>query len=64
MICRRFPCGIDSGGTPQGSLVKGSWHGAAVTEGFTAGAFSKEQTDVEICQPFIPPVWLRQTTPL
>ena len=24
---------------PKGSLVKGSWHGEAVTEGFTAGTF-------------------------
>ena len=26
---------------PKGSLVKGSWHGAAVTEGYTAGTFPK-----------------------
>ena len=26
---------------PKGSLAKGSWHGEAVTEGFTVGAFSK-----------------------
>ena len=36
---------------PKGSLVKGSWHAGGVTEGFTVGAFSKEQTHVEICQP-------------
>ena len=29
--------GIVSGGTPQGSLVKGSWHAGGVTEGFTVG---------------------------
>ena len=28
---------------PKGSLVKGSWHGEAVTEGFTVGAFPKYQ---------------------
>ena len=26
---------------PKGSLAKGSWHGVAVTEGFTEGAFPK-----------------------
>ena len=26
---------------PKGSLAKGSWHGAAVTEGFTVGTFPK-----------------------
>ena len=36
---------------PKGSLAKGSWHGVAVTEGFTVGAFSKAQTYVEPCQP-------------
>ena len=28
---------------PKGSLAKGSWHGVAVTEGFTVGAFPKYQ---------------------
>ena len=47
----QLPSEIDTGGTPaceigcghcpQGSLVKGSWHGVAVTEGFTAGTFRK-----------------------
>ena len=30
-----------SGHCPQGSLAKGSWHGAAVTEGFTESTSSK-----------------------
>ena len=41
---------------PKGSLAKGSWHGEAVTEGFTVEAFSKVQTHVETCDPGIPPV--------
>ena len=41
----------------------GSWHGAAVTEGFYRRHFPIEQTYVETCKPLIPPVWLRQTTP-
>ena len=35
----------------KGSLAKGSWHGAAVTEGFTAGTSPKVQTYVETCKP-------------
>ena len=48
-IRRKLPCEIASGGTPvsggtpQGSLAKGSWHGGAVTEGFTAGTLSKNK---------------------
>ena len=42
---RRLPCEIDTGGTlagtARGSLAKGSWHGAAVTEGFTESTSSK-----------------------
>ena len=50
----KLPCAL-SAGTARGSLAKGSWHAAGVTEGFTAGTFPKVQTHVETCQPFIPP---------
>ena len=49
---------------PKGSLAKGSWHGAAVTEGFTVGTFSKAQTHVETCKPVIPPPRRCRGTPL
>ena len=39
---------------PKGSLAKGSWHGAAVTEGFTAGTFPKAQTYVKMQKPIAP----------
>ena len=42
---------IGCGHWPQGSLAKGSWHGEAVTEGFTMGAFAKAPTYVETCYP-------------
>ena len=35
-----------------------------MTEGFYSGHSPKIQTNVETCKPLIPPVWLRQTTPL
>ena len=44
---RKPPCGIVSGHCPQGSLVKGSWHGEAVTEGFYSRHFFKVQTYVK-----------------
>ena len=42
---------IVSGHCPQGSLAKGSWHGAAVTEGFYSRHFFKVQTYVETWKP-------------
>ena len=46
-IRRKPSCEIVSGATPQGSLVKGSWHGEAVTEGFYSRHFFKVQTYVK-----------------
>src|SRR5699024_12217605 len=43
------------GAHSKGSLVKGSWHGEAVTEGFYSRYFFKVQTNVETCHPRNPP---------
>ena len=48
---RYFPDPPGIGGAAKGSLAKGSWHGEAVTEGFTVGDFSKAPTHVDTCQP-------------
>ena len=48
---RYFPDPPGIGGAAKGSLAKGSWHGEAVTEGFTMGAFAKAPTYVETCYP-------------
>ena len=41
---------------PKGSLAKGSWHGEAVTEGFTAGTFQKHGPMWKPATLGIPPV--------
>ena len=39
---------------PKGSLAKGSWHGVAVTEGFTVGTSNSHKSNVETQQPIAP----------
>ena len=38
----------------KGSLAKGSWHARGVTEGFTAGIFSKAKSNVKWHRPIAP----------
>ena len=51
---RKPPCEIGCGHYPQGSLAKGSWHGAAVTEGFTAGTSPKHKPMCSGTHPIAP----------
>ena len=39
---------------PKGSIAKGSWHGVAVTEGFTVGTSNSHKSNVETQQPIAP----------
>ena len=63
-IRRRFPCALSAAtrrrncprALPAGSLAKGSWHGEAVTEGFTAGTFQKHRPMWKPATLGIPPV--------
>ena len=45
---------LSAGTARKGSLAKGSWHGVAVTEGFTVGTSNSHKSNVETQQPIAP----------